>query len=357
MTVALIASCESQLEDPAVTPPASVSTPDGGSDIIGSVNGENIYRYEYDYYFNTMFDRYFNEYYDTMLQYQGVDLLDEESAREFLGTLEDYAWHSAIQASIIRQMAAKDYGISMESSYYDKLLSPATALAISTSRLYGELQPIIEDETRAAKEVSEADAKEYYDTDPAAWDCRKVAHIIITAQKFIEDAEADGKEMTEEEAEEAAIARANAIIDRLNKGEAFADLASEFGEDGTAEIGGEMDLYFNASGAGVSDNQGGFDPDFSAGAFDLEKVGDFSKEPVKSSFGYHIIKLLDKKEGFEAVKSFVLESLQFVDSNEVGEYFQNKMMQVEEEATIVRNIEYIYYVEPPEDDDVDDDIQ
>jgi len=313
-------------------------------DIIGSVNGENIYRYEYDYYFNTIFDRYYSEYYDSLLQYEGVDLLNEVSALEWLGNMETWAWESVVQAALIRQVAFKEYQISLEPSYYENLLSPGTALSISTNRLYTLLYPFIEKEARAAKGIGEMPAKEYYLEDPSAWDCRKVAHIIITAQQMQDEAVEGGKELTAEEADKAAKKRAQDIIAQLAKGEDFAKLAAQYSADGTARFGGEMDLYFNIAGNGVGESAA-FDPLFSEGAFLLKKIGDFSKEPVKSSYGYHIIKLLDKKEGYEAVKAYVLDSLQEMDSNEIGGYFQNKMEKLQESAVIERKFKFKYNIE------------
>lgn len=353
LTVALIASCESQLENPPEN--SANSAPSAGLDILGSVNGNAIYRYEYEYYFNSYFNEYFSNYYDSILSYQGVDLLDESSAYDFLADLENFAWNSTIQASLIRQMAAEEYDLKLESSYYEKLLSPEVTLSINTNRLWGMIFPLVAEETKAAKGVGDEEAKEYYDIDPSAWDCYKVAHIIVTAQQLMDEAMEEDRELNEDEAQEEAKQLAEDIIAKLQDGADFAELAAQYSADGTSETGGEMDLYFNIYGSGISD-EAGFDPLFSEGAFLLNNIGEFSAEPVESSFGYHIIKLLDKKIGFDAVKSYVLESMSFVDDSEVGEFFQNKMQDMQDAADIERNFEFIYYIEMPEDFVEDDDI-
>jgi hypothetical protein len=326
----------------SMLPAVNLDKPYSWTEIIGAVNGENIYRFEYDYYFNYYFNSYFNEYYESMLYYQGVDMLDEQSARELLGDLEDYAWNSVVQASLIRQMA-KEYKISLDPSYYEALLLPYTVLAINTNRLFSLIYPFIEEEAKAGSGVGEAEAKEYYQTDPSGWDCGKVAHIILTAQQMHDEAQKSGKKLTGAEAEKAAEKQAKDIIAQLTKGEDFAKLAAQYSADGTAEIGGELDLYFNIYGDGVDDEYAGFDSDFAAGAFLLKNVGDFSKEPVESSFGYHIIKLLDKKEGFEAVKGYILNNLKHVGDHDVEEYFSNKLKQLEESAVIERKFDFKYY--------------
>lgn len=73
------------------------------------------------------------------------------------------------------------------------------------------------------------------------------------------------------------------VIERINKGEDFAELAKELSTDtGSGANGGDLD-YFNYAQMVKP---------FSEAAFALE-TGEVS-QPVKSDFGYHIIKLTDK---------------------------------------------------------------
>lgn len=73
------------------------------------------------------------------------------------------------------------------------------------------------------------------------------------------------------------------VIERINKGEDFAELAKELSTDtGSGVNGGDLD-YFNYAQMVKP---------FSEAAFALE-TGEVS-QPVKSDFGYHIIKLTDK---------------------------------------------------------------
>jgi foldase protein PrsA len=74
------------------------------------------------------------------------------------------------------------------------------------------------------------------------------------------------------------------VIERINKGESFEDLAKELSKDpGSGANGGDLD-YFEYTDM--------VQP-FSEAAFALE-IGEVS-EPVKSDFGYHVIKVTDKK--------------------------------------------------------------
>ena len=82
-------------------------------------------------------------------------------------------------------------------------------------------------------------------------------------------------------------ATALSIIEKLNNGEDFAALAQEFSQDtGSAVNGGDLGWF--GTGAMV--------PEFETAAFALEKSGDYTRTPVKSDFGYHIIQLIAQQE-------------------------------------------------------------
>ncbi|MBI2252515.1 MAG: peptidylprolyl isomerase [Armatimonadetes bacterium] len=81
------------------------------------------------------------------------------------------------------------------------------------------------------------------------------------------------------------------ILNKLNKGENFASLAKRYSIDpGSKNSNGELG-YFNRSR---------MDPKFSEAAFKLE-VSQISS-PIKTSFGYHIIKCEGKKKTSEELK-------------------------------------------------------
>jgi peptidyl-prolyl cis-trans isomerase C len=83
---------------------------------------------------------------------------------------------------------------------------------------------------------------------------------------------------TEEEAKE--------IIKQLEGGADFATVAKEKSTDPSAKQNGGDLRYFTA---------GEMVPEFSQAAFAMEK-GEISKAPVKSKFGWHVIKVVDKRQ-------------------------------------------------------------
>ncbi|MBU1718312.1 MAG: peptidylprolyl isomerase, partial [Bacteroidetes bacterium] len=90
--------------------------------------------------------------------------------------------------------------------------------------------------------------------------------------------------MTEEE-ETAAKAKANEIYSKLVAGEDFVELAKQYSEDrGTSNKGGILPWF----------GTGRMVPEFDSATYLLKTNGDFSK-PVRTLYGYHIIKLMDKK--------------------------------------------------------------
>jgi parvulin-like peptidyl-prolyl isomerase len=72
---------------------------------------------------------------------------------------------------------------------------------------------------------------------------------------------------------------AQQIIERLKKGDDFAKVAEEKSLDGSRRRGGDLGFF----GRGVMVRE------FEQAAFALQ-VGQITEQPVKSQFGYHVIK-------------------------------------------------------------------
>ena len=170
------------------------------------------------------------------------------------------------------------------------------------------------------KSIKDDEVKKYYDKEIIG--DMKVRHILIKPD--VND------EMSEEEkqnAEAKALKEAEDIIKKLDKGEDFSSLAKEYSDDtGSANDGGLID-YFNKD-----DNM---DEAFLNASIDLKK-DEYSKEPVKSSFGYHIILKLDQKAKpkLKKVKKEILESLANEKLNNEATLRYNALMEIRKEAGV-----------------------
>ncbi len=120
-------------------------------------------------------------------------------------------------------------------------------------------------------DVSEDELRSMYESDrDAALEAteRDSAHILF--------------EVTDQRDDAATLELARSVRERIDAGDDFAELAKELSDDvGSALAGGALGL----SGKGV------FDPLFEQALWALVKAGDVS-EPVRTEFGYHLIKLV-----------------------------------------------------------------
>jgi len=82
-------------------------------------------------------------------------------------------------------------------------------------------------------------------------------------------------------------ALALSLVERINAGEDFAALAKEFSEDpGSKDNGGDLGWV----------GKGQFVPEFEKAIFEDLDIGEVTQVPVKSEYGYHIIKLIGREE-------------------------------------------------------------
>ena len=142
-------------------------------------------------------------------------------------------------------------------------------------------------------QLKDSEIQDYYDNN--IYGDIEARHILISPNTN-DDMTDDEKE----EAEKKAKKEAEDIIKKLDDGEDFAKLAKEYSDDeGTASEGGKLTVTYGS----VVD-------EFWDGASEL-KDGEYSKEPVKSEYGYHIIYRISQKEkpSLDDVKDDVIDSL------------------------------------------------
>jgi peptidyl-prolyl cis-trans isomerase C len=144
------------------------------------------------------------------------------------------------------------------------------------------ISELIDKEVISKSKVSDQEIKDYYNKhkeDFTTTSQIRASHILVK---------------TEDEAKK--------VLDRLNKGEKFETLARELSIDkASAKNGGDVGFF----------GRGQMVPEFEKAAASM-KVGEISG-PVKTQFGYHIIKVTGRKAGpvvdFDRVKEVIAQRL------------------------------------------------
>ncbi|MFA5012780.1 MAG: peptidylprolyl isomerase [Ignavibacteria bacterium] len=90
-----------------------------------------------------------------------------------------------------------------------------------------------------------------------------------------------------------AFEKAKAVIEKLKSGTAFSEVAKEFSEDPSAKSNGG-DLYYFTGGMTV--------PEFEEAVYKLSP-GEYTKEPIRTMFGLHIVQVTDKKKRNDGIKA------------------------------------------------------
>jgi len=176
-----------------------------------------------------------------------------------------YVVEYLVERHLMAQAAVKD-GIA-ETDEYKRRLALYQAKALRDAYFFQKIRPM----------VTEEEIKKAYDEEAAKvaqTERLRARHILVGSEK-----------------------EANDIIARIKAGEKFADLAKQYSLDGSKDYGGDLG-YFTAPE---------MVPEFSKAAFAL-KVGEMSA-PVKTDYGWHIIKVEDRKMGaaqpFDQVKTAI----------------------------------------------------
>ena len=136
--------------------------------------------------------------------------------------------------------------------------------------------------------LDEADVRKYYEAHKAEFEQVHARHILIRMQGSQLAVKPGQKDLTEAEA----LAKAQDLRKRIQAGADFAELARQESDDtGTGAKGGDLGFF----------HRGQMVPSFEQAAFAMQP-GDLS-EPVKSPFGYHLIKVEAREsKSFEEVR-------------------------------------------------------
>ena len=136
--------------------------------------------------------------------------------------------------------------------------------------------------------LDEADVRKYFEAHKAEFEQVHARHILIRVQGSPSPVRPGQKDLTDAEA----LAKAQDLRKRIQAGEDFAQLAKRESDDtGSGANGGDLGSF----------RRGQMVPTFEQAAFAMQP-GDLS-DPVKSQFGYHLIKVeATESKSFEEVR-------------------------------------------------------
>jgi peptidyl-prolyl cis-trans isomerase C len=164
--------------------------------------------------------------------------------------------------------------------------------------------------------IDEKAVNEYYKNNPDKFvegESVKASHILVMVDK---NAAKDAKETAKK--------KIDGLLIRVRKGEDFAKLAKENSDDkGSGQNGGDLGFF----------GKGMMVPNFEKAAFSLKK--DEVSDIVETEFGYHIIKLIDKKPSRTIPMSEVHDRLKnFLKSMEVNKKLSEYLADLRKKADV-----------------------
>ena len=184
----------------------------------------------------------------------------------------------------------------MNKAEFDKALADRNtteAQLRADARIDMMIDRMMEGELSTTVAATETEAREFYDKNPEKFkqaDAVRASHILVLADEKADDA-----------TKKKARAKIDGILTRVRAGEDFAKLAKENSDDGSKDQGGDLGFF----------QRGSMVPPFEEAAFAL-KPGQVS-DVVTTQFGYHIIKVMERKDAttvpYEQVKPQIIEFL------------------------------------------------
>jgi len=281
----------------STTPPAAVTDASGIKDPVAVVNGEPITKAQLD------------EAFETAVKSSGMkaaDLTAEQKLQGYNQILDDLIMDKLVSAAAqsvqvsqadIDAELAKIKGQFPNPADFDKQLADVgQTQAQLTEQLKKVLQQQkwVESQVGAKVDVTPDEAQKFYDANKAEFqepDTVKASHILFLVKK--DDSDAVVK---------AQLAKAQKAEARAKKGEDFTKLAKELSEEpGAKESGGDLGFF----------SKDRMVPEFANAAF-TQKVGTVG-DPVRTQFGWHVIKVTDKKPAgtvsFDKVKDQLIAYL------------------------------------------------
>ncbi|HEX41334.1 MAG TPA: hypothetical protein ENN81_04650 [Phycisphaerales bacterium] len=295
------APVEPVIPEPSPTPPTPAPAKDDANEVAVTINGKDITVAHINELMapqisgNPVFDpdnpqsaQYRKMLYDSTVEMVIVETILEARIANANITVTD----AEVDAEL--GVLARAYGMTME-----QLRAQAQQLGQSfesmrdQARKLRSYMKLAQAENPGLTDVNDAEVLKYYEDNKDRFGTPeqvRASHILIKVEPTDNDAVKQQKR-----------AKAEELLKQVKEGGDFAELARAHSDCPSSTRGGDLDFF--ARGAMV--------PPFDQAAFALE-TGQVS-DIVETSFGYHIIKATDHKEGstpaLEDVKAEILENL------------------------------------------------
>jgi parvulin-like peptidyl-prolyl isomerase len=230
---------------------------------------------------------------------QIIDALPEQYRSVARGSGRKHLADNIVRIAVLAQ-EGKRQKLDESSAYRTQsMFEDASILARMTEEAIG----------KTAK-LDEADVRKYYEAHQGEFQQVRARHILIRVQGSPAAVRPGEKDLTEAEA----LAKAQDLRKRIQAGEDFAQLARQESDDtGSGANGGDLGFF----------RRGQMVPSFEEAAFALQP-GELS-EPVKSPFGYHVIKVEAKEsKSFEEVRPELERRMRPEQAQKVVEDLQKK---------------------------------
>lgn len=282
------------------------------SQVVMTVNGEKITEQQYQTHLQMIKKGYEAQ----------NGKLDNEKDAEMLNTIEDQNFEDLIMQVIVKQEARKQ-GIEVKKTEIDKALRDMkdsmgeqhykefienldfTNQDIRDQLALEQLYIKLQDKITADVKVKEEDIKKYYEENQEIFKEEaglQISHILVDSKQD-----------------------ANNIIEKLEQGEDFSTLARQYSRCPSKDVGGDL---------GVFNEKSNYVPEFEQAVARLQP-GEMTTEPVKTKFGYHVIKAGEMKaartisleEAREDIKNRLLE-------NEKNKVFTSYLQNLRSQAKI-----------------------
>jgi len=261
---------------------------EAGNDVIATVNDEKILRKDFDRRLNVF--RRMNQDVTSIIKMQVVNQLTKKVLlKQFIDEQDISVSNEEVQAELEKIKFFLQNNPKNADKPLEEILETQGS---SLSELEEEVSRALALSKYLENSVSDADKRSYFDANKDAFNGARVkaSHILIDTRNMKTDAEREeAKKMIE------------VVKMEIDKGADFAEMAKKYSNCPSAEKGGDIG-FFQRKGSIVED--------FAKVAFAME-VGEVS-EPVKTQFGYHIIKVTEKEKGKDVSYEDVSDMVDFV---------------------------------------------